>query len=66
MACNGLLFQQFQDFKPSVYQIILVIFSTTFITCPADPSQTLGIKLPFLVMIIKNLKKYFTFEVQVR
>merc|ERR1712159_737645 len=27
--------------------------------------QTLVIKLPFLVMIIKNLKKYFTFEVQV-
>jgi hypothetical protein len=25
----------------------------------------LGIKLPFLVMIIKNMKKYFTFEVQV-
>merc|ERR1719395_455211 len=39
--------------------------STTFITCPAAPNQTLGIKLPFLVMIIKNLKKYFTFEVQV-
>ena len=41
-------------------------FSTTFITCPADPKKTLGIKLPFLVMIIKNLKKYFTFEVQVQ
>ena len=41
-------------------------YSTTFITCPADPKATLGIKLPFLVMIIKNLKKYFTFEVQVR
>merc|ERR1712129_654132 len=27
---------------------------------------TLGIKLPFLVMIIKNVKKYFTFEVQVK
>ncbi|XP_071899763.1 cilia- and flagella-associated protein 20 isoform X3 [Anas platyrhynchos] len=40
-------------------------FSTTYITCPADPKKTLGIKLPFLVMIIKNLKKYFTFEVQV-
>jgi len=39
--------------------------STTFITCPADAGKTLGIKLPFLVMIIKNLKKYFTFEVQV-
>uniref|UniRef100_A0A8C4EVN6 Cilia and flagella associated protein 20 n=1 Tax=Dicentrarchus labrax TaxID=13489 RepID=A0A8C4EVN6_DICLA len=38
---------------------------TTYITCPADPKKTLGIKLPFLVMIIKNLKKYFTFEVQV-
>lgn len=42
-----------------------VPLSTTYITCPADPKKTLGIKLPFLVMIIKNLKKYFTFEVQV-
>lgn len=39
--------------------------STTYVTCPADPKQTLGIKLPFLVMIVKNMKKYFTFEVQV-
>jgi len=45
--------------------IALYVCSTTFINCPADASQTLGIKLPFLVMIIKNLKKYFTFEVQV-
>merc|ERR1719217_1703429 len=34
--------------------------STNYITCPSDPNKTLGIKLPFLVMIIKNLKKYFT------
>lgn len=46
--------------------------TTVFITCPANENETLGIKLPFLVMIIKNvlahlsqLKKYFTFEVQV-
>jgi len=39
--------------------------STTYITCPADPKLTLGIKLPFLVMIVKNMKKYFTFEVMV-
>jgi len=39
--------------------------STIFIACPGDEKQTLGIKLPFLVMIIKNLKKYFSFEVQV-
>lgn len=45
--------------------IISFLYSTTYITCPADPKKTLGIKLPFLIMIIKNLRKYFTFEVQV-
>merc|ERR1719343_149416 len=39
--------------------------ATTYITCPADPNKTLGIKLPFLVMILKNLKKCFSFEVTV-
>ena len=29
--------------------------STNYITCPADPKQTLAIKLSFLVMIIKNV-----------
>merc|ERR1719155_110228 len=38
--------------------------STNYINAPLDPQKTLGIKLPFLVMIIKNLKKYFTFEVE--
>lgn len=48
-----------------VFTSVPSLCSTTYITCPADPKKTLGIKLPFLVMIIKNLKKYFTFEVQV-
>ena len=39
--------------------------STTYITCPADPKMSLGVKLPFLVLLIKNLKKYFTFEVTI-
>lgn len=39
--------------------------STNYIVCPAESKRTLGIKLPFLVMILKNVKKYFTFEVQV-
>jgi hypothetical protein len=39
--------------------------ATNFIACPNEPKKTLGIKLPFLVMILKNLNKYFTFEVQV-
>ncbi|KAH0501658.1 Cilia- and flagella-associated protein 20 [Microtus ochrogaster] len=54
------------DIQSLVLEIEGTNVSTTYITCPADPKKTLGIKLPFLVMIIKNLKKYFTFEVQVR
>ncbi len=53
------------DIQSSVLEIIGTNVSTNYITCPAQQNQTLGIKLPFLVMIIKNLKKYFTFEVQV-
>jgi len=53
------------DIQSSVLEIIGTNVSTNYITCPAQSNMTLGIKLPFLVMIIKNLKKYFTFEVQV-
>lgn len=44
-----------QDIQSSVLEIIGTNVSTTFITCPADAKKTLGIKLPFLVMIIKNV-----------
>jgi len=54
-----------QDIQSSVLEVMGTNVSTNYIACPADPQKTLGIKLPFLVMIIKNLKKYFTFEVQV-
>lgn len=53
------------DIQSLVLEVVGTNVSTTYITCPADSKKTLGIKLPFLVMIIKNLKKYFTFEVQV-
>uniref|UniRef100_A0A672IUT7 Cilia- and flagella-associated protein 20 n=1 Tax=Salarias fasciatus TaxID=181472 RepID=A0A672IUT7_SALFA len=53
------------DIHSNVLEVEGANVSTTYITCPADPKKTLGIKLPFLVMIIKNLKKYFTFEIQV-
>ncbi|XP_034456216.1 cilia- and flagella-associated protein 20-like [Hippoglossus hippoglossus] len=53
------------DIHSLVLEVEGLNVSTTYITCPAEPKSTLGIKLPFLVMIIKNLKKYFTFEVQV-
>jgi hypothetical protein len=56
---------QLRFFYECLKHLLIYDCSTTYITCPADPKKTLGIKLPFLVMIIKNLKKYFTFEVQV-
>ena len=54
------------DIQSLVLEIVGTNVSTTYISCPADPKKTLGIKLPYLVMIVKNMKKYFTFEVQVR
>lgn len=41
-------------------------YSTTFIICPRDPLKTLGVTLPVVVLYIKNLGKYFSFEIQVR
>jgi len=70
-----------EDIQSSVLEISGTNVSTTYIQCPkqyktakngckptkikSKKKNTLGIKLPFLVMIIKNLKKYFTFEVMV-
>ena len=39
------------DIQSSTLEICGSNVSTTFITCPADPKKTLGIKLPFLVMV---------------
>lgn len=44
------------DVKLSVLEIAGTNVSTNYITCPADPKETLGIKLPFLVMIVKNVR----------
>ncbi|CAN1755963.1 Cilia- and flagella-associated protein 20, partial [Linum perenne] len=54
-----------EDIQSDVLEIIGSKIQSAYITCPADPNATLGIKLPFLVMLVKNLKKYFTFEIQV-
>lgn len=56
---------QDEDIQSNVLEIVGSNVQSTYITCPADPAATLGIKLPFLVLIVKNLKKYFTFEIQV-
>ncbi|CAI0474165.1 unnamed protein product [Linum tenue] len=54
-----------EDIQSNVLEIVGSKIQSTYITCPADPNATLGIKLTFLVMLVKNMKKYFTFEIQV-
>mmetsp|Transcript_39467 Transcript_39467/g.91227 ORF Transcript_39467/g.91227 Transcript_39467/m.91227 type:complete len:275 (+) Transcript_39467:69-893(+) len=39
--------------------------STTSVTCPEQAKQTLGIRMPYIVLLVKNLRKYFSFEVEV-
>ena len=53
------------DIVSSVIEIMGTNIATTYISTPADPNQTLAIKLPYLVMLIKNMKKYFSFEIQI-
>lgn len=63
---NGYI-QRFLD--PDLKALVLEIggnnVSTTYIMCPKG-RMILGIVMPFMVMIVKNLKKYFTFEVTIR
>ncbi|KAJ3609974.1 hypothetical protein NHX12_022068, partial [Muraenolepis orangiensis] len=52
------------DIQSQVLEVEGANVSTTYITFPADPKETLGIKLPFIVMDVKNLNKFFTFEIE--
>lgn len=54
------------DMQSSVIEIAGHNVSNSYISCPENPNETLGIKMPYLVLLIKYMKKYFTFEVQVR
>ncbi|XP_012276870.1 cilia- and flagella-associated protein 20-like [Orussus abietinus] len=54
-----------EEVKSLALEIVGTNVATTYIYCPADSKKVLGIKLPFLIMIIKNLKKYFTFEITI-
>ena len=53
------------DIQSNVLEVVGSNIQSTYITCPADLSATLGIKLPFLVLVVKDMKKYFSFEIQI-
>ncbi|EDW87980.1 cilia- and flagella-associated protein 20 [Drosophila yakuba] len=55
-----------EDIKSLVLEIMGSNVSTTFIHCPSECKEQLGIKLPFLVLLIKNMHKYFCFEVKIQ
>ncbi|XP_049772071.1 cilia- and flagella-associated protein 20-like [Schistocerca cancellata] len=54
-----------EDTKSLVLHIEGRNVATTYITCPEDKSESLAIGLPFLVLVLKNLKKYFSIEITV-
>ena len=54
-----------QDIQSLIIEITGSNVATTYITCPCNPRLSLGIKLPYLVMIVKNLKKFFSFEIEI-
>ncbi|KAI0982487.1 hypothetical protein GJ496_007481 [Pomphorhynchus laevis] len=54
-----------EDIQSLVLEIMGENISNVFISCPADPRKSLGIKLPFFVLIVKNMDRYFSFEVQI-
>ncbi|XP_027196827.1 cilia- and flagella-associated protein 20-like [Dermatophagoides pteronyssinus] len=53
------------DIQSLVIEITGSNVSTTYVTCPPQPRSSLGIKLPFLILIVKNLKRFFSFEVEI-
>lgn len=53
------------DLSSLVLELMGRNVATTYICTPSPGYCSLGIKLPFVTLIVKNLKKFFTFEIQV-
>ena len=53
-----------EEIKSLVIEIKSSNVSTTYITCPKI-DKSLGIKLNYFVMIVKNMERFFTFEVEI-
>ena len=53
-----------EDIKSLVIEIKSSNVSTTYVTCP-KLNKSLGIKLTHLVLTVKNMHKFFTFEVEI-
>ena len=54
-----------EELDSTVLEVKGANITTTFISCPQDPAKTLGIKLPWLVLLVKNLDEQFSLEVEI-
>ncbi|KAI8462831.1 MAG: transcription factor IIB-like protein [Monoraphidium minutum] len=54
-----------EDIQGAVMELSADNISNVSVSCPADPTKTLGIKLPHLTLLVKNMRRYFSFEVHV-
>ncbi|KIY95116.1 hypothetical protein MNEG_12843, partial [Monoraphidium neglectum] len=54
-----------EDIQGAVLELAADNIANVSISCPADPNKNLGIKLPHLTLLVKNMRRYFSFEVHV-
>lgn len=55
-----------EDLNSAVLELISRKATITFITAPALPNRSLGIRLPFMTLILKNIHKCLCFEIRIR
>lgn len=55
-----------EDLNSTVLELMGTNVSTCKISTPTEPYKSLGIKYPFLTIIVKNMQKYCTFEIEIR
>lgn len=55
-----------EDLNSTVLELMGTNVSTCKITTPIEPYKSLGVKLPFLTIVMKNMQKYCTFEIEIR
>ncbi|XP_050075473.1 cilia- and flagella-associated protein 20-like [Anopheles maculipalpis] len=54
-----------EHIRSLAFELTGVNVATTYMVAPCAPCPSLSIKLPFLVMLVKNMKKFFSFEIQI-
>ena len=53
------------DIESPAIEIIGANVNMNYISFPENPNETLNIKMPTLVLLMKHLRKYFAFEVTI-